>query len=51
MSAAAVRAMGEIARRHGMQALIAPVRPSCREPDRSAGTTTARSESSQPVLT
>ena len=31
MSAAAVRAMGNIARRHGRQALIAPVRPSWKE--------------------
>ena len=31
MSAAAVRAMGGIARRHGLQALIAPVRPSWKE--------------------
>ncbi len=31
VSAAAVRAMGDIARRHGLQALIAPVRPSWKE--------------------
>ena len=31
VSAAAVRAMGDIARRHGLHALIAPVRPSWKE--------------------
>ena len=31
MSAAAVRAMGDIARRHGLDTLIAPVRPSWKE--------------------
>jgi hypothetical protein len=31
MSAAAVRAMGDIARRHGLESLIAPVRPSWKE--------------------
>ncbi|MGH3223199.1 MAG: hypothetical protein ACRDPY_31680 [Streptosporangiaceae bacterium] len=31
ISAAAVRAMGGIARRHGLQTLIAPVRPSWKE--------------------
>ena len=31
ISAAAVRAMGELARQHGLSALIAPVRPNCKE--------------------
>ena len=31
LSAGAVRAMGEIARRHGLESLIAPVRPSWKE--------------------
>jgi hypothetical protein len=31
VSAVAAKAMGEIARRHGLGSLIAPVRPSCKD--------------------